>query len=58
MDELTDTFGALSTNAAEWTPSELNPTAVKEFVPGQGWAPTNEPTSSQQEQRTHATINA
>lgn len=54
MDDLTDKFGALSTDAVEWKPSsarvstttsnvvvpnsDLNPSAVKEFVPGQGWA--------------------
>lgn len=52
MDDLTDNFGLLSTSAREWTPggggsggqewepadSELSATAVKEFIPGQGWS--------------------
>ena len=45
MDELTNEFGGLSTNAAEWRPatlqqqttSDLNATTVKEFVPGRDW---------------------
>ena len=49
MDELNSGFGSLSTSAAEWKPygaasaseaaqgSDLNPEAVKEFVPGRAW---------------------
>jgi len=47
MDELDSGFGRLSTSAAEWQPggsqqrgdqSDLKASAVKEFVPGQGWS--------------------
>lgn len=50
MDNLSESFGGLSTSAREWTPggntqsgentldSELNAASVKEFVPGQGWS--------------------
>jgi hypothetical protein len=50
MDELDSDFGSLSMRAAEWKPSsssvasaavsgsDLNPEAVKEFVPGRGWS--------------------
>ena len=51
MDELDSDFGSLSMSAAEWKPSssssvaaaavsgsDLNPEAVKEFVPGRGWS--------------------
>jgi hypothetical protein len=52
MDELNNSFGQLSTSAAEWKPgggggaakalslasdSDLKAGAVKEFVPGKGW---------------------
>lgn len=41
MDSLESKMMGLSTGAAEWKPSgatsDLNPTQVKEFVPGQGW---------------------
>ena len=50
MDELNHSFGQLSTSAAEWKPasststivemppdSDLRASALKEFVPGQGW---------------------
>ena len=52
MDEIHSSFGRLSTQAPEWKPrsnslqsqqtteSDLNPAAVKEFVPGQGWTAT------------------
>ena len=40
--DLTAHFGQLNMGAAEWTPnktaSDLNATAVKEFVPGKGWS--------------------
>jgi hypothetical protein len=50
MDEFNSTFGRLSTNAAEWKPpsSDLNAGAVKEFIPGHGWATTDG--SGQQQQ--------
>lgn len=53
MDEIQSGFGRLSTQANEWKPkstaatqqqhseSDLNPTIVKEFVPGQGWSVTS-----------------
>lgn len=64
MDGLSDTFGRLSTDAAEWKPqqypqsnnqqnhpyqSDLKATAVKEFVPGKAWS--TQPTSPQQQQQ-------
>lgn len=50
MDELNSSFGRLSTSAAEWKPggSDLQAAAVKEFVPGQGWAATPTPPTSPQ----------
>lgn len=50
MDEINSSFGNLSMSAAEWKPSsaynnninnnnsDLNPEAVKEFIPGRGWS--------------------
>ena len=61
MDDLNSKFGQLSTTAAEWKPkgasqrdspqdsSELNPSAVKEFVPGKGWASNGEKVSGQED---------